>query len=152
MDETTFKIYVSFVDAIECSFHAKACLISENVYQILEDEEFDYEDNCTLFEFGPQDIVETREAKFEDETVGQLAYKLVKAGDPRNLQKRLQMQILLKKPEPEVIFDGIKPNEIELLIKIANESHFTYPAIQDWLEKHKAKIQSITARQVGADY
>lgn len=143
MNETASKIYVFFVDATEYYCPIEARLISDNVYQLLEDDEFDYEDNCTLFEFGSQDIVETKEEPFKTTFPIQLAYKLIKTGDRRNLQKRLQMQILMEEPEPEVIFDGISSNEIKLLLKIAEESYFTYPGVTDWLEKHKAKIQSM---------
>ncbi len=143
MDEVTFKIYVHFLDGVEVYIPVEARLISDNLYQLMSDGEFDYDAVAVLFEFGSQDIVKVKEIRFADGDFGQVAHQLVKAGDSRNLQKRLLLQIALKKPEPKAILEGIDRREIRSLYQKIEEAPFVYPAIKDWLVVNKDKIHSM---------
>lgn len=143
MNESLSKVYVRFIDGVEVYVPVEARLISGDVYQLMPDHNFDYDDNATLFEFGSHDVVRTKEAQWENATLGRVAYELVEAGNSRNLQKRLLTQILLQEPEPQAILDGIDRSEIRLLSQTIEESPFMYPSIKDWLEGNKGKIQSM---------
>jgi hypothetical protein len=143
MDQVTSKIYVRFIDGVEVYIPVEARLISDDVYQLMPDHEFDYDDDATLFEFGSHDIVRTKEAQWENGTLGRVAYALVEAGDPRNLQKRLLTQILLQEPEPQAIFNGLDRNDIELLLQKIEGASFMYPTIKNWWVGNKGKIQSM---------
>jgi len=72
-----------------------------------------------------------------------VAYELIEAGDPRNLQKRLLTQILVQEPEPQVIFEGVDGNEIESLSQKIEKATFMYPSIKNWLSGNKDKIQGM---------
>ncbi|MBI3173995.1 MAG: hypothetical protein HYZ25_09760 [Chloroflexi bacterium] len=143
MNELTSKVYVHFLDGVEVYIPVDARLISNDSCQLISDDEFDYDDDAVLFEFGSHDIVKIKEVQFESGDFGQVAYELVKAGDGRNLQKRLLFQIALQKPEPQAIFEGIDQSEIRSLYQKIENEPFVYPAVKDWLVLNKEKIQSM---------
>ena len=59
MNPANARVYVKFVDGVEVFIPVDAVLVSENIYQLLADNEFDYDDNAVLFEFGSHDVVKT---------------------------------------------------------------------------------------------
>ena len=143
MNEVTSKVYVHFIDGVEVFIPVEARLISDDVFQLMPDPEFDYEDDTVLFEFGSQDIVKTKEKQLENGVLGRVAFKLVKAGDTRNLYKRLLTQIVLQAPNPQVILEGIDRSEIKSLLQKIEEAPFMYPSAKDWFVENKDKIQSM---------
>ena len=143
MDEVTSNIYVHFLDGVEVYIPIEARLTSDGTYQLLFDDEFDYDDDSVLFEFGSQDIVKARQKQFENGDFGQVAYELVKAGDIRNSQKRLLFQIALQNPELQELLEGVDQSEIRSLYRKIEEAPFVYPALKDWLVENKDKIESM---------
>jgi hypothetical protein len=141
MNTTNSKVYVEFIDAAGYYFPIEASFVSENVYQLLPNDEFDYDDDV-LFAFGSQDTVRVKQL-IENEKHFPTAYELIKVGDPRNLQKRLLISILYKKPEPQELLEGVSESEIKSLCKKLEDTDFMYPAIKDWYILHKDKIQSL---------
>jgi len=141
MNSTNSRIYIKFIDGVAVYIPIGASLVSENIYRVLPNNEFDYDDNAVFFEFGSQDIVKTKQ--LENGMPLPLAYELVKAGDKRNLQKRLLTQILLHSPEPQVFLAGISQSEIKSLYKKIQESTFVYPDIKKWFALHKERIQNL---------
>jgi hypothetical protein len=87
--------------------------------------------------------VKTRESQLKNGALARVAYELVEAGDPRNLQKRLLTQILLQEPEPQAIFEGIDQSEIRSLSQKIEEAPFMYPSIKNWFVGNKGKIENM---------
>ena len=141
MEEVTSQIYVRFVDGVNVNIPVQARLTSNNNYLLLPDSEFDYDDDAVLFEFGIHDVVSVIEIELENGSFAQLASHLIKAGDSRNLQKRLLFQIALHQPKPTTIFEGIGQNEIRSLYRKIEGASFAYPTIQAWFIKNKDEVQ-----------
>ncbi len=57
----TSKVYVRLIDGVGVFIPVEARFISHDVYQLMSDHEFDYEDDAVLFDFGSQDAVNTEE-------------------------------------------------------------------------------------------
>lgn len=146
MNSKFSRIYVKFIDGVEFYIPVEASFVSENIYQVMPDDEFDYDDNAVLFEFGSQDIVRVKQ--LENEIRLPAAYELVKAGDARNLQKRLLTRILLHAPEPQEFFVGVSQSEIKSLCQKLGEANFVYPDIKNWFTLHKEKIQSLINEEI----
>ena len=143
MDEITSKIYIRFLDGVDVYIPVDTRRTSDGTYLLMPDDEFDYEDDAVLFEFGNQDVVKAKEIQFENGDVGQVAYKLIKAGDRRNLQKRLLFHLALQTPEPQAIFEGVDRNEIRSLYQKIEQAPFVYPTVKDWFVTNKDKIESM---------
>ena len=141
MNSANESVYVKFVDGVEVSIPIHAVLVSENVYQLLADDEFDYEDNTVLFEFGSHDVVKTYPPGGGKRRP--TAYELITAGDERNLQKRLLIQVLLNSPEPQEIFGEVSQNEIKSICQKVEETAFGYPDIKSWFALHKETIKGL---------
>jgi hypothetical protein len=137
------KIYVEFVDGVPFCVPVEATFISEGIYQILPNKEFDYEDDSVLFEFGQQDVVRVKVGQFVDGKQALRAYELVESGDQRNLQKRLLSYILMKEIAPFDLLDNVDKNEIRALESKINGADFMYPSIKEWLALHKKEIWSL---------
>ena len=141
MNPANARVYVKFVDGVEVFIPIDAVLVSENIYQLLADDEFDYDDNAVLFEFGSRDVVKTYPPKNENWLP--TAYELITAGDERNLQKRLLIRILLNSPEPQEIFGEVSQNEIKSVCQKIEEATFGYPDIKKWFSLHKETIKGL---------
>ena len=141
MNPANARVYVKFVDGVEVFIPIGAVLVSENVYQLLADEEFDYEDNAVLFEFGSRDVVKTYPSEGEKQLP--TAYELITSGDERNLQKRLLIHILLNSPEPQELLDKVSQNEIKSICQKIEEASFGYPDIKKWFSLHRETIQGL---------
>ena len=141
MNPANARVYVKFVDGVEVFIPIDAVLVSENVYQLLADDEFDYEDNAVLFEFGSRDVVKTYPPEGEKRLP--TANELITAGDERNLQKRLLIHILLNSPEPQELFGEVSQNEIKSICQKIEEATFGYPNIKKWFSLHKETIKGL---------
>ena len=126
------KIYVRFVDGTNVYIPVDARFVSDNIYQILPDSEFDYDDDATLFEFGPQDIVKVKSQQLAADRSVPVAYELVTVGEKNNLQKRLLFYILMNEPNPQDLLDGVSQQDIASLMSKINEASFMYPTIKEW--------------------
>ena len=141
MNPANARVYVKFVDGVEVFIPIGAVLVSENVYQLLADEEFDYEDNAVLFEFGSHDVVKTYPSEGEKQLP--TAYELITSGNERNLQKRLLINILLNSPEPQEFFSKVSQDEIKSTYQKIEEATFVYPDIKKWFSLHKETIKEL---------
>ncbi len=141
MNPANARVYVKFIDGVEVSIPIDAVLVSENIYQLLADDEFDYDNNAVLFEFGSHDVVKTHPPGSEKQLP--TAYELITAGDVRNLQKRLLIHILLNSPEPQELFGEVSQNEIKSICQKIEEATFWYPDIKKWFSLHKETIKGL---------
>ena len=141
MNPGNARVYVKFVDGVEVFIPIDAGLVSENIYQLLADNEFDYDDNAVLFEFGSHDVVKTHPPEGEKQLP--TSYELIKAGDERNLQKRLLIHVLLNSPEPKEFFGEVSQNEIKSICQKIEEATFGYPDIKKWFSLHKETIKGL---------
>jgi hypothetical protein len=89
--ETT---YVRFIDGTNVYIPIKSKLLNSNSAILLEHNEFDYEDDSILFEFGFNDTIEYREHLLTNGKKVNLAYKLLDLGDNRNILKRILFEII----------------------------------------------------------
>jgi hypothetical protein len=71
------KIFVRLIDGVETYIPINAKKISDNKYELLPDEEYEYESPNYLFEFFPGDIVLIEHHKFSDGIIGKLAKQLI---------------------------------------------------------------------------
>ncbi len=142
MNSANAKVYVKFVDGVVVYIPIDAVPVSENIYELLANNEFDYDDSTILFEFGRHDIVKTKAT--EGEKRFPTAYELIKTGDERNLQKRLLIRILLDSPEPQDIFRGVSQNDIKSICQRIEETNFAYPGITSWFALHEETLEGLT--------
>ena len=70
------------IDGTSAFIQVNAERISQNLYRIQQNSEF--EDAENLFEFFPGDTVEIENRNFSDGIIGKIATKLVKAGNWKN--------------------------------------------------------------------
>ena len=139
----TNRVYVEFVDGVSFYIPVEATCISEDIYQILPDTEFDYEDDGILFEFGQGDIVGVKAGQFADGKQGLRAYELKESGDTRNLQKRLLFYILMHETTPLELLGNVDKDDIKALVGKIDGSDFIYPPIKEWLVLHRESIRSL---------
>lgn len=50
-------IYVRFIDGVNLKIPVQAEQVANDIYRLLPDDEFKYENSNCLFEFGPMDVV-----------------------------------------------------------------------------------------------
>ena len=139
----TNRIYVEFVDGGPVHIPVEAAFISEDIYQILPDMKFDYEDDSVLFEFGEQDIVRVKAGQFVDGKQALRACELMESGDKRNLQKRLLLYILMQKTTPLDLLSNIHKNDIRALESKIDGATFMYPSVREWLVLHKEAVHKL---------
>ncbi|MBK6913701.1 MAG: hypothetical protein IPH11_08525 [Ignavibacteriales bacterium] len=131
-------IYVRFIDGGNVSIPIQSKYISENTYELLPNIEFDFNDKTILFEFGPEDIVETKPSKSHS---GLVASILIKPGNQNNSFKRLLFFIL----NDDLTFDEAKStfnkSDLGKLNGFIESDGFVYPRIKDFFEKYKIDLQ-----------
>jgi hypothetical protein len=130
-------VFVRFIDGVNVSIPIQSKYISENTYELLPNIEFDFNDKTILFEFGPNDIVETKPSKSFS---GLIASKLIKAGNNNNSFKRLLFYILnddLTFAEAKNIFNK---SDLEKLSNFIESDGFVYPPIKDFFEINKTNL------------
>jgi hypothetical protein len=81
-------IFVRFIDGVDVFIPIPSLLASKEVYQLLPNPEFDYDDDTILFEYGSDDKVKVSAQQFSNGSSGLVANELVESGDPRNVLKR----------------------------------------------------------------
>ena len=139
----TDKVYIEFVDGIPVRIPIEAAFISDGIYKILPDTEFDYEEDSVLFEFGERDIVRVKVGQFADGKQALRAYELLENGDQRNIQKRLLFYILMKETAPLDLLENVDRNDIKALKNKIEQAVFMYPSIKEWFGLHGGTIQSL---------
>lgn len=139
-DATTTKVYVRFVDGTNVAILINAQVVSDGVYQLLQDDEFDYDDNSILFEFGPGDTVGVK--SFYSDSMP-LAHKLIKAGEAHYLPQCLQFHILDKEPDPYEFLKDISKDDIVALLDKIDTAFFVYPTVREWVARHREVIQNL---------
>jgi hypothetical protein len=135
---TTTKVHVRFVDGISCVIPVNEQLVSDDVYQILQDDEFVYDDYAVLFEFDPGDIVSGK--PFYNDSAP-IAYKLIKAGNVHNLTQHWQFTNLDEQPDPGELLIDISIDDVIALLDKINPAFFEYPIIKQWVSHHQEVIQ-----------
>ena len=136
-------IYVEFIDGTNVFVPIPSKYISENVYELLSTDEFDFEDKTILFEFGPGDIVEVKINKFESGESGFIANKLVKSGNKDNSFKRLLFYILNDSLTfEEALIEFGKTDLIKLIDFVVSEG-FVYSTIKQFVEKYRDEIEAL---------
>jgi len=143
MNESIKNIFVRFIDGTNVFIPIQGQIISEGIYELLPNDEFNYEDKNILFEFGSGDTVEVKLNKFDDGKSGLMANRLVKLGNSNNSFKRLAFSILyysLSFNEAIKLFDK---SDIIKLVNFIEGKDFVYPAIKEFVEKNKKRIINI---------
>ncbi len=78
---TTEKIYIQLLDGATAFIPIEAMRLSSNQFQIVDNSEFTaYIDPLYIHEFYPGDIVELGLHQFQNGSTGEVALKLIKAG------------------------------------------------------------------------
>jgi len=143
MIPSSSQIYVRFVDGTDVMIPVNGRPVSENVYELMPHDEFDYHDEVILFQYGAGDIVEVVTIQFEGGHQGLLADRLVGCGNARNTYKRILYCILHDNPELNELVSTFDKKEVLRICEAASESHVVYPAIQDWLNTHRQALKEM---------
>ena len=91
------RIYIRYVDGAEALVPVPARQPPNGSFEILPADDFDFDDDSILFEFGPGDVVVAEDRELRNGSVQRVATRLV-TGDSRNIFKRMLLSILLDKP------------------------------------------------------
>jgi hypothetical protein len=139
------EIYVHFLDGALAFIPIPAIYIKNTEYEILENSEFDYEDDSILFEFGPGDNVKTKPKKCDypkpEGKIYPAAYELVKSGNIQNSYKRLLFNIVYLNPEPSVFIPQFPKLDFQKLMTQNQKNEFKYLGITNWIKQYRIEIE-----------
>jgi hypothetical protein len=124
------KIYINYLDGVHVFIPVDAIELNNNEYEIQNNEDFDYEDNSILFEFGPGDIVKLKMINSNSGKI-EIANELIKNGDKRNIGKRFLYYLSMDIP----IENHFTKEIINNLIKEIPFEDWIYPAARERLNK-----------------
>lgn len=137
---TISKIYVQLLDGSTAWVPINGKQIADNVYQVLDDPEFDgWEDHpLYIFEFYPGDLIELVEHTFSDGQIGLVAGRLVKEGEWKD---RRMNEFKFKATFGQLIIDkqtAIKyRKEIERIKTDISNGEVFYNGIHDSIDNFK---------------
>ena len=134
------KIYIHFVDGTDAYIPVDTEIISENAYKLLPNDEFDYEDDTILFEYGAGDIVTAEMHKFESGDTNLKASKLIVSGSEQNDYKRMLFYILRNEPNPSNLSNLFNKS---IILRLLQDRDLKYPTLVHWFNKHRLAIQSL---------
>lgn len=140
-------LYVRYIDGSNAYFQVPNRRREDGLYEILPHQEFDYEDDSTLFEFGPGDVVETVLFRFDDGAERRLASRLIKEGDPRNVNKRLLFLIASGKPSVQDLISQYGEHRVRNIKSDIAQLKSIYPAISDWIDTNTERIDDLCDRR-----
>ncbi|MGJ7523078.1 hypothetical protein ACSFA0_21530 [Variovorax sp. LT1P1] len=144
MNETVeTEIMMPFVEGTEVYIPVKCHMIGEGVIRVLENDEFDYEDQSVIFEFGPHDTVRTASREFSDGTVKETAFELVSSGDNRNDEKRMLLAILRENVGLSVLIERFGKEKVWAFVENHRTLKSPYPGIQNWFLRNTNAIGRI---------
>ncbi|MGE5621300.1 MAG: hypothetical protein ACM3U0_01870 [archaeon] len=135
-------IYVRFIDGVNVKIPVQAEQVSDDIYQLLPNEEFEYENSTCLFEFGPGDIVRVMKDK-DSANSDLLAYSLIKQGDKRNALTKLLFHIMHDNLSFEDVQNRFSTDDIKNLLPLKDKGNSIYPQIRVFVENNYLEIQGL---------
>ena len=146
MEEIKGKIYVRFIDGINCYIPVPAREMGNDVYEIQPYTEFDYSEDSILFEFGPGDVVITSPVLDSQGNEFICADQLVSWGDDRNQYRNLLLSIVWWSKtdiEQKDLIENITRDVANKLLGELEKDTFIYPAVKDWIELHRESLEGL---------
>jgi hypothetical protein len=134
------QLYVRYVDGSNASIPVPSRRHEDGLYEILPYHEFDYEDDSILFEFGPGDIVAAEPHRFSEGLSEQLACRLVRQGDVRNLYKGMFFTIVSGNPSFEYLVAQFGEEKVRQIKSEVAKMEWVYPAISDWINTNEERL------------
>ena len=127
------QIYIRLLEGVEVLVPVKATLIESSLFRITENQYLDFEDETSIWEFFPDDVVE---CEFVNDIW--IARKLVESSIPDRELYQLIFHIVdrfgnVEIDESNQIKDTI--NELHRRDDIIQKQH---PVVENWLEKQKS--------------
>ena len=141
MNDQIHRVYVDTIEGTTCMMPCPARATSPDTYELLSDDNFEFDEDYMLFEYGPGDTVTAKEEVDQDGTNILTARDLVRSGGTKNDLKRLLYRVCATKPDIAIIFRDFTKNQLRDLLDYVESAGFIYPEIREWVTTNASALE-----------
>ncbi len=131
------QIYIRLIDGVEVLVPVKAISLESNLFRIIENQDLDFEDETSIWEFFPDDVVE---CEFTSDIW--IARKLVESSIPDRELYQLIFHIVDRLGNVEIDESSQIKDTIDELYRRDDIIQKQHPVMKNWLEKQKSVVVS----------